>query len=289
MKRYDIAIIGTGPAGLSAAINAKIRNKTLVLFGPENLSDKVSRAPQIENYLGLPRVSGVEIVADFRAHLEDMAIETTDRRIQTVYAMGDYFALLDSDNAMWEASAVVLATGWAQDKPLPGEEEFLGRGLGYCATCDAALYKGKKVVIVGYNEESVEDANFVEEIAGEVVFVPMGVDTATLKDTIKLYYGKPKAIEGDTQARKLVLDTDTLEADGIFLIKNSSRPTQLVPGLANADGKVVVDRNMATNIPGLYAAGDVTGGHYQYMKSAGEGQVAALEAVKYLAKLKVDN
>ena len=135
-NRYDIAIVGTGPAGLSAAINAKIRNKNIILFGTRNLSNKVMKAPKINNYLGLPKVTGEELKDTFLNHIDDMNIEITEERINNIYAMGTYFNLMANDK-IYEASTVILATGVEFTAPLKGELEYLGRGVGYCATCDA--------------------------------------------------------------------------------------------------------------------------------------------------------
>ena len=137
-EKYDIAIIGTGPAGLSAALNAKIRNKSFILFGSNSLSPKVKRAPKINNYLGFPDSSGDKLGEAFKEHIKAMDIEITDERVNNVYAMGDYFTLMVNEK-MYEAKTVILATGVEFSKPLEGEEKYLGRGVGYCATCDAPL------------------------------------------------------------------------------------------------------------------------------------------------------
>ncbi len=138
MERADIAIIGTGPAGISAAITATIRNKKVLLLGSRDLSEKMAKAHEIRNYPGFPAVSGAELVSAFRRHLDGMGIEITEKRVAAVYAMGDYFALQAGED-MIEAKTVILAGGVVAGKPLPGEEEMLGRGVSYCATCDLSL------------------------------------------------------------------------------------------------------------------------------------------------------
>ena len=170
--RYDIAIVGSGPAGLSAAINAKIRNKNIILFGNDNLSNKLVKAPSIDNYLGYYDISGEDLKNKFEDHIKNMDIEVVSKKINNIYAMGEYFALMSGDE-MFEATTVILATGVEYGKPIKGEEEFLGRGVGYCATCDAPLYRDKKVAIIGYNQESEEEANFLNEIASKTYFIPM--------------------------------------------------------------------------------------------------------------------
>ena len=151
MERYDIAIIGTGPAGVSAALTAVNRNKRVLLLGSAKMSEKVAKAHEIRNYPGLPAIRGEDLAEAFRRHLAEAGIEITEGRVGAVYAMGDYFALQVGED-MPEASAVILATGVVQAKPLPGEEKLLGRGVSYCATCDAPLYRGRDAAVVAYRE-----------------------------------------------------------------------------------------------------------------------------------------
>lgn len=281
-ERYDIAIVGSGPAGLSAALNAKIRNKSFIIFGDSNLSSKIEKAPKVNNYLGFTLGSGKDLLNSFKEHLDKMGIEIVNERINNIYSMGDYFTLMVNQK-MYEARSVILATGTEYTRPLKGEEAFIGRGVGYCATCDAPLYKGKKVTIISYHEEGEEEANFVSELASEVFFIPMYKGDYKLNDNIKVIDGKPIEIVGDSKVSKVLFDDGKeLDTDGVFLLKNAVPPTQLVPGLEIEDGHIKVDRLMRTNIKGCFAAGDCVGKPYQYIKSAGEGNVAALSAVSYL-------
>ena len=282
MERYDIAIVGSGPAGLSAALNAKIRNKSFIIFGDSNLSSKIEKAPKVNNYLGFTLGSGKDLLNSFKEHLDKMGIEIVNERINNIYSMGDYFTLMVNQK-MYEARSVILATGTEYTRPLKGEEAFIGRGVGYCATCDAPLYKGKKVTIISYHEEGEQEANFVSELASEVFFIPMYKGDYKLNDNIKVIDGKPIEIVGDSKVSKVLFDDGKeLDTDGVFLLKNAVPPTQLVPGLEIEDGHIKVDRLMRTNIKGCFAAGDCVGKPYQYIKSAGEGNVAALSAVSYL-------
>ena len=288
--RYDVAIIGTGPAGVSAAITAKVRNKSVLLIGSADISDKVAKAHSIRNYPGLPDIAGSELAAKLQEHLRQMEIEITDRKVTMVYAMGDYYSL-QIDQDFVEATSVILAIGVSFGKPLPGEDENLGRGVSYCATCDGALYRGKEAVIVGYAPKEEADARFLSELADKVTYIPvykkdeMPTDAAQLFPgigNIEVVVAKPAAIE--KRDGKMVLTTDQGEiiSDGIFLLRESVSPGKLVPGLELDGNHVKVDRGMAANLPGLFAAGDITGTPYQYIKAAGEGNVAALSAVSYI-------
>ena len=279
--RYDIAIIGSGPAGLSAAINSKIRNKNIIVFGSKDLSNKILKAPVVNNYLGFPEATGEELKDNFQKHIDNLKIKINTERINAVYSMGEYFVLMVNEKS-YEASTLILATGMEYTKPLKGEEEFLGRGVGYCATCDAPLYKGKTVTIIGHNRDAEEEANYVSELAAKLYYIPLYEGEYDLVNSIEIIKDKPTEIKGSSTVEKLILKEREIATDGIFVMKESVSPGQLVPGLKIVDGHIFVNRDLSTNIPGCYAAGDCTGKPYQFMKSAGEGQAAALNVVQYL-------
>ena len=286
--RYDIAIIGSGPAALSAAINAKIRNKNIIVFGSKNLSNKLVKAPIVDNYLGFSNVTGIELMESFKKHLDDMDIEIVNKKINNVYAMGDYFALM-SGQEMFEATSVILGTGVEFSRAIEGEEKFLGRGVGYCATCDAPLYKGKTVAIIGHTPDAEEEANYIDEIAEKTYYIPVydmekTTGAGDISENIEVISSKAVKIEGDTHVNKLVLKDREIDVDGVFILKDSVSPGVLVPGLEIEGAHIKVKRDMSTNIAGCFAAGDCTGKPYQFMKAAGEGQVAGLSAVTYLSK-----
>lgn len=285
-ERYDLAIVGSGPAGLSAALNAKIRKKKFIIFGSNELSSKLVKAEKINNYLGLYGESGKEVSDRFKNHLKAMDIEITEERINNIYAMGDYYSLM-ADNKVYEASAVILATGVNFGKPLKGEEEFLGKGVGYCATCDAPLYKDKVVTIISYNKRFEEEADFISEIASKVNYIAMYKEDVEVNNAIEVIKGIPEEITGNNKAKRLILkDSAVIESDGIFILRDSISPKQLVPGLEMEGNHIKVNRNMHSNLKGCFAAGDIVGTPYQYIKAAGEGNIAALSAVSYLEEVK---
>ena len=281
---YDIAIIGTGPAGLEAAITAKIRNKEFILFGDRNSSLKVAKAHTVLNYLGLPEVSGADMQKAFLNHIDAMGIEITPEQITGIYAMGDSF-MIQGASAMYEAKAVILATGVVAARPYPNEEKLLGRGVSYCATCDAALYKGKTAVVIASSPKEEEEADFLSEYAAKVYYIPLYKEDVHVRDVIEVVHAKPVEILGDTKVEALKTDGGEIKADGIFVLREAVAPGQLVPGLETEGPHVKVNIDMSTSIPGLFAAGDIAGLPYQYIKSAGQGNTAALSAVAYLTEL----
>lgn len=278
--RYDAIVIGSGPAGLEAALNLKIRAKSFLLFGA-GLSAKIEAAPRIDNYLGLPGITGKELAERFAAHLQAMDITVRQEQVSAVFPVSKYFSIA-SNRDVYEATAVVLATGTAPAKLLEGEEALLGHGVGYCATCDAPLYRGKTVAVLGWNEEAVYEANFVAQLAKTVYYIPMKPSTGELDPAIRVVEGPVRAILGEGKARGLALADGTLDADGIFILRDTIAPSSLVPGIAVEDGFVKVDAAMRTSIDGLFAAGDCTGKPHQYMRAAGQGQTAALNAAAYI-------
>jgi len=283
VERYDIAIIGTGPAGVSAALTAKNRNKRILLLGSRQMSEKVAKAHEIRNYPGLPFVKGEEMAAAFRDQLDRMEIPVTEKRIGAVYAMGDYFAL-QAGEEMLEARTVILATGVVSAKTLPGEEMFLGRGVSYCATCDAPLYRGRTAAVIGYSPREEAEAAFLSGICSKVMYFPMYPAETDLPETVEVIREKPAEILKREAGMAVKTAEGEYAADGVFVLREAVAPAQLVPGLETEGAHVKVNRSMETNLPGVFACGDITGTPYQYVKAAGEGNVAAISAAAWLEK-----
>lgn len=281
MKKFDVAIIGSGPAGLSAALNLKIRKKNFIIFGQDNLSNKLELAPEIDNYLGFPNISGKDLIKNFKEHIDKMDIEITKEKVTNVYSMGSFFAVVCNDKS-YRVDSVILATGVNYGKLLQGEESLIGKGVSYCATCDGPLYKGKEVAVIGYNKESLEEVDYLKSVAAKVYFIPMIKGEFSLGDNVEIVRSKIKSIEGTEKFEKLILEDKEIEVDGLFILRDSVSPAVLMPGLKSEENHIEVNRNLETNIKGAFAAGDCIGKPYGYIKAAGEGQVAALNAVSYL-------
>ncbi|MDF2594995.1 MAG: Thioredoxin-disulfide reductase, partial [Clostridia bacterium] len=167
-----------------------------------------------------------------------------------------------------------------------GENEFLGKGVSYCATCDGPLYRDKEVAVIGDSQYAEEDANYLAEVCEKVYYIPLYKEILDLSTSIEVVSDKPKRILGDQVVRELELDKGNLEVSGIFIIKESIPTTKLLKGLEMENKAIKVNHFMETNMKGIYAAGDCTGRPYQVGKAVGEGNVAALQAVSYLHKLK---
>ena len=285
MERVEIAIIGTGPAGVSAALTASNRNKRIMLLGSREMSAKVAKAHEIRNYPGMPFVKGADLAAAFRDQLDRMGIEITEKRVGAVYAMGDYFAL-QAGEEMIEAETVILATGVVKAKPLPGEEELLGRGVSYCATCDAPLYRGKTAAVIGYSPAEEKEAAFLNEVCARVMYFPMYREEPDLPEGVEIIREKVTGIAQEDGHRTVRTETGEYSADGVFILREAVAPGQLVPGMETEGPHVRVNRSMETSLPGIFACGDITGTPYQYVKAAGEGNVAAISAAAYIERKK---
>lgn len=281
---YDIAVIGSGPAGLSAAVNARARGKTVLVVGNDYRESPLYRAERVDNYLGMPGRTGAELMEAYRRHAEAMEVELRTGRVLNIMQMdGTSYLSIGSD--METAKAVVLATGVARGKKLPGEARYLGRGVSYCATCDGMLYRSRPVAVVGLAPDAPEEANFLQGIGCQVTYVsarePEGLVPAVrwVRQT-----GRLEIVGEDTATALRIGDTE-LPAQCIFLLRSAFPPTDLLPDLALEDGYITVDRRMRTNLPGVFAAGDCTGLPLQLSKAVGEGLVAGQAAAEYVDQL----
>lgn len=281
---YDCAIIGTGPAGLSAVINLKLHNKNYVWFGSRQMSNKVAMAEKVANYPGLPLISGAELAENFQKHAREMELEITDKMVSQIMAGKRGFTIL-ADNDIYQAKTVILAMGVVTSKEIPGEKELLGAGVSYCATCDGFLYKGKTIGIVCADKRFEHEIIYLSELAGKVYLFPAYKDCTIDRDNVEIIGQKISKVNGGNKVSSVTLKDETeLPLDGLFCLRSAIAPTTLLPGLAVEGGLIPVDRAMATNISGCYACGDCTGTPYQYAKAVGEGNVAAHSVIRFLSE-----
>lgn len=282
---YDTIIIGTGAAGISAALTLKQLNINFLWIGTNKLSFKINSAEKIRNYPGLSSVSGQEMKEAFLKQINDMGIEILDKQVTGVYDLSTHYAVLCGQDT-YEAKTIVLGLGVESIKPISGEIELLGQGVSYCATCDGFLYKGKDIIVTSSSKEFEHEVKYLADLAKTVKFIPLYKDYDINNDNVEIIKGMPKGITKENKKLYLDINGNKLEADGIFMLKAAISPAVLVPGLEAAEGHIVVDRQMNTNLKGVFACGDCTGRPYQYAKAVGEGNVAAHSVVGYLSKLK---
>lgn len=279
---YDIAIIGSGPAGISAAINLKILNKNFIWFSSRAISKKVEKAELIKNYPGLPDITGEELAKKLYNHAKNLGIEPCEELVTGVYQAKDKFTLIVKDKD-YEAKAVILCVGVESAKQISGEENFVGRGVSYCATCDGFLYKGKTIGILCTDKKFEHEVEYLAEIAKKAYVMPMYKGYEIKSQNAEIVLKNPTNLTGDMRLKKIEFRDSELEVDGLFVLRGGVSPSTLVYGLKTEQGHILVDRNMATSIDGIFAAGDCVGRPYQYAKSIGEGNIAAHSAIDYIS------
>ena len=285
----DCIIVGSGVAGISAALTLQANRKSFLIFGNENLSEKIEKAEKIHNYPGLSDVSGKAFVGALQGQLSDAEIEIKTEKVAGVYALNEKFLLLTQDGKQYESRTVLLACGVESIKQIDGEETFLGRGVSYCATCDGFLYKGKTIAVVCTTKRLEHEIGYLADFAEKVYLIPMYKEVEIERENVTMIRKMPTGITGTKRVESIAFSappSDKLPAilpvDGVFMLRESVSPAVLVGGLQTEDGHVVVGRDMSTNIKGCYAAGDCTGRPYQYAKAVGEGNVAAHSVSEFL-------
>ncbi len=265
-SNFDIIIIGGGIAGVSAALTAINRGKKVAVVSNPPETQNLYKAEAVTNYPGIINMSGRDFALLLHEQLGKSGATPINGRALSVLDFGGSFGVAVG-NDYYSAKAVILALGITREKLYPGEGEFLGRGLSYCATCDGMLYKDKTVALIGSGHEAELDVEFLRGICKEVIHFPEN---------------KPYSISGGMKADTVSDGEREYKVDGIFVIKDTVSVTKLVEGLEYKKGGIVVDEKQQTNIPGIFAAGDCTGLPYQLSKAAGDGNVAALSACDYL-------
>jgi thioredoxin reductase (NADPH) len=282
----DVAVIGGGPAALSASLNLQIRNKSFILLCGNEKVTGLMKAPQIDNYLGLKGIDGTKLLDGFREHAVSMGVDIKKEKAYNILDMDGYFSI-NAGNEFYEAQSIIVATGHGKANYFEGEREYLGKGIGYCATCDGPLYRNRPIAIIAENEEGEEEANFLSEICSEVFYIPTYHTEPKLSANIKILREKVTGIQGDgNKVYGMTTDQSQLRVDAVFILRNVIPVSQLIEGLELHEGAIKVDRDMATSVKGVFACGDCAGKPYQIAKAVGEGNIASLSAIKYLEKNK---
>lgn len=266
--KFDILIVGGGPAGISAALTARNRGKSVGVIKNPSETSNLHKAEKISNYPGMA-LSGAEMIVSFTNQLNQCGAEIIEGKALSIMPLGKSIGVAVG-NDFYESTSVIVCTGMGRRPLCDGETKFLGRGVSYCATCDGMLYKGKNVAVIGDSAEAKEDAEFLRSIGCNV----------------ECFTGREKLdISGGMKADTLTVNGKEYKTDCIFILKESLSAESLVPGAKCVGGKFEVDRKQKTGIDGIFAAGDCTGAPYQLAKAVGEGNVAALSACEYISEI----
>lgn len=296
---YDLVIIGSGPAGLSAAVYAKRAGlNTLVIEQSPMSGGQVLTTYEVDNYLGLPGISGYDLGMKFREHADRMGVEFVEARVQGIEAA----YVVKTNQGNYEAKAVLIATGASHSKlGVPGEEELAGMGVSYCATCDGAFFRNRTVVVVGGGDVAVEDAIFLARTSSKVYLVHRRDELRAAKilqenvkqlDNVEILWNTVvKEIQGEDQVEGVLLEDvksgeqKVLPTDGVFVAVGIHPNSEIFKGLAECDekGYLIAGEDGVTSTPGVFAAGDVRTKPLRQVITAGaDGANAVTEVQKFL-------
>jgi len=300
---YDVIIVGAGPAGLSAAIYA-VRKKLKTLVLTEDLGGQITEAHLVENYLGIPEISGADLTETFRAHAKKFNIEIAEGvEIKKIIPQKDFFEIATEEQKLTSRAIIITSGKKYRELDVPGAKEFEGRGITYCATCDAPLFKNKKVAVIGAGDAGQDAAwqltKYAEKIYLLNKYPEMRGANAQMQEQIKnsdkieaFNNAKPLEVKGDKFVKSLIFEYNgqnenkEIAIDGIFVEIGSVPSSKFLTGVVDLNEKseiIINHRNNATSQPGIFAAGDVTDIlHKQLIIAAGEGAKAALSAYEYL-------
>lgn len=288
-EKTDLLVIGAGPAGISAALYARRGGLAVTVVTKGIETGGLAKAEKIENYYGFAEpISGKELLRRGAAGAERLGVQIIEDELLAL-SFNDTFDgfKAQAQQHEWEAPAVVLAAGASRRTlPIPGVAEFEGRGVSYCAICDAFFYRGKRVAVIGSGEYALHEAQVLQPHAGKVMLLTNGEPLqAPVPDAIEVRTQKLASVEGGDRVTGVRFEDGTeLLLDGIFLAIGTAGSSELARKIgALLDGTdVKVDAQQATNVPGLFAAGDCTGGLLQVAKAVHEGAVAGLSALRYV-------
>lgn len=302
-RAYDVVVIGAGPAGLTAGMYTSRQGLTTAIVGGQ-VGGQAAWAGEVENYLGWRLITGTQLVRNFRDHVSQFGVECFEGQLVNaiVPAEGGY-EIYTREGSVLRTKAIVIATGKAPNRlAVPGEQEFVGRGVSYCATCDAAFFKDADVAVVGPGESAADAALELATLGARVTLVslqPLKVPDAMMErveatEGITLRPGlKVTAITGDERVTGIgVKDAksgaeETLAVSGVFIESGSIAVSEFTAGLVemNERGEIVVDKRGGTSAAGIYAAGDVTDNPgKQIIIAAGEGARAAMSLSRDLKR-----
>ena len=302
---YDLIIIGGGPAGLTAGIYAVRYGLDTVVLEKNVLPGQIAATDIIENYTGFTAISGPELMQRFKEHAETVGVKIESAQVSSIISE-DGKKLVVTDSGNLGSKAVIIATG-ANPKKLgiPGEKEFMGKGVSYCATCDAPFYKGKTVIVVGGGESALTDALILSNVVKKVYLVHRRdklrasrilQERVSRKSNIEIIWDTvPEEVQGKTGVENVILrnlktgDANTMQVDGVFVYIGIHPNTEFIDVKKNSSGFILTNEKLETSIPGIYAAGDCRDTSiWQVVTAVADGAVAAVSAHEYIMNLELE-
>lgn len=284
---YDVIVLGKGPAGIQAAVYIKRANLNVLVIGKDG--GALSKTDKIGNYFGFTQISGPELLEEGFKHAKALNIELIDEEV-TGISFGLDFEVTTTKNS-YHSKAVILATGSPRATiRIPNLKELEGKGVSYCAICDAFFYRKKIVGVLGHGDYAAQEAHELVNVAEQVVVFTNGLEPVGHFDSrVKFVKNKIKNLVGTDRLQAVTLDDEsTVDVSGLFIALGSASATDLALkiGALVENNKIIVDEKKQTNVPGLFAAGDCTPGIMQIAKAVGDGCVAGLESIAFIRNLK---
>ena len=285
---YDVIIIGAGPAGVTAGLYTKRANlKVLIIYKEPSGLEKADR---IENYYGFENgISGEELYKTGIQQAKNLNIEIKREEVTNIQIEEDKVYKVITENETYHTKTVIFATGNKRNTPkIKGIKEFEGRGVSYCAVCDGFFYKNKDIAVLGNGNYAIAETNELIHIANHITILTDGEKAPEIRaDNVSIDTRKIREVRGSNKIEEIDFeDNSKMKTDGIFVAQGVAGSSEFAKklGIITNKDKIVVNENMETNVPGVYACGDCTGGLLQISKSVYEGTKAGLQAIKYLKK-----
>jgi thioredoxin reductase (NADPH) len=301
-KTYDLIVLGGGPTAIGCAIYAARFAMDVLIIG-KTFGGLIATTHVVENYPGVTSISGQGLMEMFRKHMNSLNIPYISDEIRSINKVDDHFEL-QSFFQKFKAYSICISTGSERKKlGVPGEEEFAGRGVSYCATCDGPFYKDKVVCVIGGSDSAAKEALFLAQSVEKVYIIYRGKEIRAEPINKKRVYDNDKIeiiyetniveIKGDTKVSSVVFDNGKeFQLDGVFIEIGSIPNSDLAKRIGvktNTKGEIMINRKSETNIPGLFAAGDVADAPFkQAITGVSEGVIAAYSAFDYVKEMSIE-
>lgn len=282
---YDTIILGAGPAGVSAALYCKRANKDVLMIYSKDSS--LMKAHKIDNYYGFEKgISGEDLYKIGIRQAENIGVNTIDEEVIKIEMDNKLFKVV-TNKTIYESKTIILAIGAKKNSlKINGIKELEGKGVSYCAMCDGFFYRNKDVAVIGSGNYAISETNDLINIANKITILTNGEKAPTFRaNNVEVVTKNIKEISGETKVEGIKFEDDSiLKADGVFIAQGTAGATDFAKklGIITKNDKIVVDENMETNIKGIYACGDCTGGLLQVSKAVYEGTKAGLAVIEYL-------
>lgn len=297
MRNTDVLVVGAGPAGIALSIYLKRAGTDFLLLEKGAPGGKLLEVASIENYPGFPRGSGVDLALLMNEQLSSLGIEPVPDELRTLERNEEGLYLAKGERDAYLARAAVIATGLTNAPSIPGEKEFLHKGVSYCATCDGPLYKGKDVAVIGHGERVLEEALYLAPLARKLyLFLDQHEEGSLLeglrgRDNVTLLRGSPIRIEGEGSVSALLVQAEgeetRLPVSAVFPLSGTKSATAFLSPLPLRleKGFIPVDENLMSELPGLFAIGDVRVARLrQAITAASDGALCSLSVRNYLRR-----